>query len=152
MKEESWNKTMWLSQAPHTLAPVRSPAALSLAPCLSWHSGNGPPWAPHLISFKPTSSYKCEPMRTLAIETQNLRGIPELQVYSKAICLGRFSDYQVGKAGMSRPLWVDMGTSIKKIATMKPQSPFPTGAAQSWGMWMCMWVWTCTHAYKPKLF
>lgn len=27
-----------------------------------------------------------------------------------------------------------MGTFIKKTATMKPQSPFPTGVVESWGM------------------
>ena len=52
---------------------------------------------------------------------------------------------------MSRPLWVDLETSIKKTATMKPQSPFPTGVAQSWDMCMYWCVWANQSHFSREI-
>lgn len=66
--------------------------------------GMAPTRTPCLISFKPIVAPTCWPMRALETETQNLCGILELQAYSKAIWLGRFSDYQVGRQECHGPV------------------------------------------------
>lgn len=87
------------SPSSHAVLLPYHQTTVSFPALLEWR-----PLALCLISFKPTGSYKCWPLCALGIETQNLCGIPKLQAYSKAIWLGRFSDYQVGRQECHSPV------------------------------------------------
>ena len=78
-------------------------------------------------------------MWALGTETQNLGGIPESQAYLRTIWFGRFSHYQVGKTGMSRPLG-GHGDIHQKDSYHETAVSFPTGVVESWGMCRCMGV------------
>lgn len=107
------------------------------------------PLAPRLISFKPTGPYTCRPMRALGIETQNLCGIPELQTYSKAIWLGRFSDYQMGKQECHGPVGGHGDIHQKHSSRETAVSLFPWRGTEPGCV--CMRVSEDEHVYKPKL-
>lgn len=83
---------------------------------------------PALSASQPSGSYKCESMWAPGIETQNPCGFPELQAYSKATWLWRFSDYHVGKAGRQECHglcgWTQ-GHSSKRQLPWNRSLPFP---------------------------
>lgn len=121
------------SLQPEVLLP--RPQSMVSFPALSeW-----PPLALCRSNVRPAGSYTCYPAWALGTETQNPCGIPECRPVAGQ---SGSEDFQIIKWGRQEchGLWVDTGTFIKKTATMKPQSPFPTGVVESWGMCRCMGV------------
>lgn len=108
------------------------------------------PLAPRLISFKPTGPYTCWPMWAPGIETQNLCGIPELQTYSKAIWLGRFSDYQMGRQKCHGPVG-GHGDNLQKRSSRETAVSLSHWKGMELG-YLCMHVSADVRVYKPKLF
>lgn len=89
-------------------------------------------------------------MWTLGIETQNLCGIPELQAYSKAVWLRRFSDYQVGRQECHGPVG-GHGDIHQKDSYHETAVSLSHWSGVELG-YMRMRVSAGVHVYKPTLF